>query len=128
MNDWFALLEAKPRLEVNGDAYIGAARVKDGVFEYWIGMFYPIDTESFEGFEAMDMDACEYAVCYLYEKESSREFYTAQTHQMCLAELEARGLQVKEGEWRFERYNCPRFTTPDEKGNVILDYALPIEG
>ncbi len=23
--------------------------------------------------------------------------------------------------WFFERYQCPRFTTPDEKGNVILD-------
>ena len=23
--------------------------------------------------------------------------------------------------WFFERYTCPRFTTPDEDGNVILD-------
>ncbi len=23
--------------------------------------------------------------------------------------------------WFFERYGCPRFTAPDEKGNIILD-------
>jgi hypothetical protein len=23
--------------------------------------------------------------------------------------------------WWFERYNCPRFTTPDEHGRIILD-------
>ena len=31
--------------------------------------------------------------------------------------------------WFLERYNCPRYTVPDEKGNVILDYCaylLPI--
>ena len=33
----------------------------------------------------------------------------------------------KEDDWCFERYNCPRFTTPDEKGNVILDYGISIE-
>ena len=25
--------------------------------------------------------------------------------------------------WYFERYNCPRYTSPDKKGNVILDYC-----
>ena len=25
--------------------------------------------------------------------------------------------------WSFERCQCPRFTTPDEKGNVTLDYC-----
>lgn len=30
------------------------------------------------------------------------------------------------GEWCFERYNCPGFTTPDEQGNVILDYGISI--
>ena len=27
----------------------------------------------------------------------------------------------------FERYVCPRFTTPDEKGNVILDIGFFIK-
>jgi len=28
----------------------------------------------------------------------------------------------------FELYNCPRFTTPDDKGNVILDYGFYLKG
>jgi hypothetical protein len=27
----------------------------------------------------------------------------------------------------FERYNCPRFTEPDENGDVILDYGILLE-
>ena len=37
-------------------------------------------------------------------------------------------LERKENDWCFERYNCPRYTTPDENGNVILDYAVSIVG
>jgi hypothetical protein len=50
-----------------------------------------------------------------------------ETHDMCLEELKALGYKRKEDDWCFERYNCPRFTTPDEKGNVILDYGISIE-
>lgn len=68
----------------------------------------------------------EYAVCYLYDKENSSDFYTMDTHNMCLEALKTHDLKRKEDDWCFERYNCPRFTTPDENGNVILDYALSI--
>ena len=56
------------------------------------------------------------------------DFYTMETHDMCLEELKALGYKRKEDDWCFERYNCPRFTTSDEKGNVILDYGISIEG
>lgn len=46
---------------------------------------------------------------------------------MGLNELKALGLKRKEDDWCFERYNCPRFTMPDENGNVILDYGISIE-
>ena len=32
-----------------------------------------------------------------------------------------------ENDWCFERYNCPRFTSPDNNGNIILDYGISIE-
>ena len=41
--------------------------------------------------------------------------------------MKALGFKRKEDDWCFERYNCPRFTTPDEEGNVILDYGISIE-
>lgn len=126
-NNWFETLEAKERLLFNGDAYIGAVHIVDGMPEYWIGMFFPADTEVPESFEYVDIEPLNYAVCYLYDKENSGEFYTMDTHNMCLAKLKARHFKRKEDDWCFERYNCPRFTMPDEKGNVILDYGISID-
>lgn len=41
-----------------------------------------------------------------------------ETHDLCLEELKVYNLIRKENDWCFERYNCPKFTTPDEYGNV----------
>ncbi|MBR5798875.1 MAG: GyrI-like domain-containing protein [Lachnospiraceae bacterium] len=126
-NNWFATLENIESIPFNGDAYIGAVHIADDMPERWIGMFFPVGTEVPEGFEYVDIESLNYAVFYLSDKENSGDFYTMETHNMCLAELEALGFQRKEDDWCFERYNCPRFTTPDEKGNVILDYGIAIK-
>lgn len=120
-------MEVHTNISFNGDAYIGGVHIANGMPEYWIGMFFPVNTEVPEGFEYVDIEPLDYAVCYLYDKENSSEFYAMDTHNMCLEELKAHDLKRKEDDWCFERYNCPRFTTPDEKGNVILDYAISIE-
>lgn len=125
--NWFATLESMPYLSFNGDAYIGGVHIADGMPQRWIGMLFPISTEVPEGFESVDIEPLDYAVCYLYDKENSGEFFTMDTHNMCLEALAAHGFKRKEDDWCFERYNCPRFTTPDEDGNVILDYAVAIE-
>lgn len=126
-NNWFSILEEKKCLSFNGDAYIGAVHIVDGMPQRWIGMLFPINTEVPQGFEFIDIKPLEYAVCYLYDKEGSSDFYTMDTHNMCLKALEERGLKRKEDDWCFERYNCPRFTSPDENGNVVLDYAISIK-
>ncbi|MBQ7360011.1 MAG: GyrI-like domain-containing protein [Lachnospiraceae bacterium] len=126
-NNWFEALEALPCLPINGDAYIGAVHIVNGMPEHWIGMFFSVDTEVPEGFEYVDIDPMEYAVCYLQDQDGSGDFYSMDTHNMCLEELKTQGLKRKEDDWCFERYNCPRFTTPDDDGNVILDYGISIE-
>ena len=126
-NDWFSVLEKKERLLNNGDAYIGAVHIVDGMPEYWIGMFFPINTEVPEGFDFVDIDSLDYAVCYLQDKEGSGDFYTMETHNLCLEKLKLLGFKRKEDDWCFERYNCPRFTSPDNNGKVILDYGISIE-
>ncbi|MGX6443548.1 hypothetical protein ACWM35_10045 [Neobacillus sp. K501] len=44
---------------------------------------------------------------------------------MCKQTNGRRGYELETDEagawWFFERYGCPRFTTPDKDGNVILD-------
>jgi len=125
-NGWFDMLEKQPRLPFNDDAYIGAVRIVNGKPEYWIGMFFPEQTEIPQGFEGVDIAPLDYAVCYLYDREGSREFYAMATHEQCLNALKAAGFVRREDDWCFERYQCPRFTTPDEHGCVILDYGISI--
>lgn len=123
---WFEVLEQNQCLPMNGDAYIGAVHIVDGMPERWIGMFFPADCAVPEGFQSVDIEPLEYAVCYLSDKEGSGGFFTMETHDMCLEALRAEGFVRKEDHWCFERYNCPRYTTPDGEGNVILDYGISI--
>ncbi len=125
-NDWFSKLEASPRLPFNGDACIGAVRIVKGRPERWIGMFFPAGTDVPEGFESVDIAALDYAVCYLCDRENSTDFYSMDTHNRCLEVLKEHHFVRSEDDWCFERYQCPRFTTPDEQGNVILDYGIAV--
>ncbi len=126
-NNWFANLESIECLPFNGDSYIGAVHIVEGMPEYWIGMFFPEGTQVPEGFEYVDIEAMDYAICYLYAPEGSEEFYSMETHDMCIEALKALGMKRKEDSWCIERCNCPRYTTPDELGCVILDYGVGIE-
>ena len=83
-NGWFDVLEAIPGLSVNDDGYIGLMRTIAGKTEYWIGMFFPVDTSVPEGFDAVELPAADYAVCYLYGSETGSELYSEETRQLCL--------------------------------------------
>lgn len=122
-NDLFAPL----KLEDGGsepfedcDAYIGLCRCKEGEpFQYWIGVFMPQDAAVPDGYDSVSLDAGEIAVCWVYGKEP--DIYT----HCCMSRLKEEGVEWtadKDGvKWCFERYACPRFTEPDNEGNVILD-------
>jgi hypothetical protein len=47
------------------------------------------------------------------------------TSDKCAEKLKEKGIEIVPDEkgalWFFERYGCPRFTTPDDKGNIIID-------
>ena len=126
-NGWFDILEQLPQLPINDNAYLGALRVADGVLEYWIGMFFEADTPVPDGFDFADTDPMSYAVYFLYGSEQSGELFGLERHNMCLEDLKARGITRFEDNWCIERCNCPRFTTPDEHGNVVLDYLISVE-
>ena len=106
----------------DANSYLGLMRWKEGEpFQYWIGMFLPEGTQVPDGFDSVDVVAGKLGVCWLYGPEN--ELYCKE--DKCAAKLGQDGYEVINDEqgacWFFERYNCPRFTTPDEKGNVILD-------
>ncbi len=119
--------EAIRRLWPDGGGYVGLERHADGQpFEYWIGMFTPADTSVPEGFACVDFPAAALGVCWLYGPEDA-------VHDACPCRprLESEGMRLwtdaRGGRWSFENCLCPRYTTPDAQGNVILDYCWFVE-
>lgn len=130
---WFDVIERQISSKLNeiyedADAYLGLMRWKDGEpFEYWIGMFAPEGSVAPDGFEYIDFPQSELGVCWVYGKEG--DLYCKE--DLCATKLGEEGYKITSDEkgayWFFERYNCPRFTTPDTNGNVILDICHYIE-
>ena len=133
-NGWFDEIEAAmggadaiQKLWKDGGGYIGLERRKDGEpFEYWLGMFTPADTEVPEGFQFLDFPAASLGICLIYGEEGATHGKAGE----CAPKLAEEGIQVTPDEngaiWSFENCVCPRYTTPDDKGNVILDYCYYI--
>ncbi len=92
-------------------------------FEYWIGMFFPENTKVPAGYMYTDINSGDVGTCWIYGNEDNGEIYGQEAHDMCMAKIKEEGWQVSKDSCFFERYNCPRFTTPDDKGKVILDYC-----
>jgi hypothetical protein len=112
----------------DADAYVGLMRYREGEpMMYAIGMFKPADAEEIEGYESIDFPACRFGVGWIYGRE--REIYGQEKSVM--ERLGGIGAKVKTDAdgaiWSFERYGCPRFTTPDARGNVILDVGFIVE-
>lgn len=127
-NGWFEILE---KLGPHEDACFGAMRMAqdaDGEhFEYWICMLLPEGTTVPEGFDYVDIPQGNIAVGWICGSESNGEIYGGEPLNLCLSAFRQEGWELQENPWYFERYTCPRFTTPDEKGNVILDYCVYIK-
>lgn len=106
----------------DGDATVGLMRWMDGEpFQYWVGLFLPADTPVPDGFGSVDFPASRLGTCWL---KGAADAVFGQEH-VCAARLEQEGMTIvtdaQGAWWFFERYGCPRFTTPDEDGEIILD-------
>ena len=122
-NGWFDALEAAGGR--NEFDYVGMMRTVGGTYEYWIGMMFNPGADAPEGFDYADVDGFEAAVFWIYGDEKSGELYSQ--CGTCMRVMKERGWQWDDEGWHIERYNCPRFTTPDEQGNVILDYYIQMK-
>ncbi len=132
-NGWFGAIERLinpgfKEVYADADAYLGLMRWKEGEpFEYWTGMFTPDDAAVLESYGYVDFPESTLGVCWVYGKEE--EVYGREDE--CSARLMEKGYKIipdgKGAWWFFERYGCPRFTTPDDKGNIILDICHFIE-
>lgn len=122
---WFDLLEKDGASKLS-DGYLGAMRMTGGggQIEYWIGAFLPLDAQVPDGFEAVEIPAGDLGVCWIRGNEQNGELYGPEASKQSMAALAEKGWTFSEAGWFFERYNHPRFTTPDEKGNIILDICV----
>ena len=132
-NGWFGIIEKQinentKTIYEDGDAYIGLEKYKEGEpFEYWIGMFMPENTPVPDGYEFHDFSKGLLGVCWVYGKQGE----VFMQEENCIKKLEKEGYKfLADGngfQWSFERYGASRFTTPDEKGNIILDMCFYIK-
>jgi len=125
--EWFDQLAALARGRMkevyeDGDAFIALMREKDGCLEYWIGYFMPPDIVAPEGYQSMDFPKCELGTAWVYGMGDD----VLMKEDLSWKSMISEGYKLND-EWCIERYVCPRFTTPDEKGNVILDMCFFIE-
>ena len=120
---WFGVLKECASIPGVSHDYVGAMRMTGDAdtFEYWIGAFFADNAVPPDGFEATDIPAGEVGVCWLRGSDKTGELYGMEASDLSMAALKEKGWEFSEHGWFFERYNAPRFTVPDEKGNVILD-------
>lgn len=133
-NGWFDVIENAmggteniTNIWKDGGGYVGLEFRKEGVLlDYWIGMFAPVDTETPEGFESYDFNEGNIGVCWNYGREDEVHDVGDNWKYIIDAGMEfwtdERGAVAQ-----FENGLCPRFTTPDKKGNVILDYCFYVK-
>ncbi len=125
--DKFKIIEKKltkefKKLYPDAEAYVGLMRYKeDEPFQYWIGIFLPENSVVPDGYSYVDFDFNSVGICWVKGLEENVYCYEDE----CYMHLIENGMQVLEDNngacWFFERYGCPRFTTPDKDGKVILD-------
>jgi hypothetical protein len=135
-NGWFAELEKLPQIGTIENGYLGLMGCGDGNqddFEYWIGMMLPENSPVPHGFSHVDIPAGDAGVCWIHGNDGNGEIYGQRAHELCLQKLKEKGMGNMRDDfkgdntrwmWFFERYNCPRFTSKDAQGNVILDYGI----
>lgn len=129
-NGWFAELEEIGEAKDIDNGYLGLMRCSgnssEDTFEYWIGMFFPVNTVVPGGYDFIDLEEGEVGVCWIKGKEEDGSIYGM--HDACMEKLKENSMSNLRSDkedrvYFFERYNCPRFTEKDEEGNVILDYG-----
>lgn len=131
-NGWFETLEALPMPEGGDGSYLGLMTGGGGQdFHYWIGVFCEKGTKAPDGYQTVEFDEGEAAVCWIKGREDTGELFGM--HDACMAKWHEQGWEGSARscgepvEWvAIERYNCPRYTEPDEQGEVILDYLMYI--
>ena len=97
----------------------------DGDFSYIVGMLMKTGADVPDGFICREVNATKVAIGWI--KGADVADVCSKAHEYTEKALKAEGFTCKKITWCMELYNCPRFTEPDENGDIILDYYIPID-
>ena len=116
------------------DATIGLMTMRGDMsgFTYWIGLFFPSESNVPDGYDFLDLPESNIGVGWVCGNEENGEIFGGPPHEAVCKRL----AEEKISDFRndiagegsdtycfFERYNYPRFTEKDANGNVTLDYG-----
>lgn len=103
--------------------WMGDWDIDSGKFTYICGILMKSGTPVPEGFVYKDIPANTVAIGWIQGLE--KDVYSV-AHELTQKAMEEQGYKLdKSASWFMELYNCPRFTTPMENGEIILDYYIP---
>lgn len=120
----FAPLEAQADMVVE-DSYVGWMRfLSQDSFEYVCGMLMKPGCQIPGGYLAIEKPETDVAIGWVQGKES--DVYPAAHHLTEQGMINDGYKMNMQAGWSMELYNCPRFTTPNEQGLIILDYIIPV--
>jgi len=129
----FAMLEAmtdhvyKPARV--GHAYVGLNAARDpatGEVEHTAGMLMNPGTPVPDGFVARPLAPAKVAVGWVKGKPGAEGAIYAAMHRLVADALAEKGFGPDAAAgWTMELYNCPRWTTPDVGGCIVVDYCIP---
>jgi predicted transcriptional regulator YdeE len=123
----FATLEEQTDLIYNKD-YVGIMldwNNDDSHTSYIVGMLMKPGAAVPAGYFSRDLEATKVAIGFIQGKDTPDVCSNA--HELTEQALKSEDFTCEKMTWCMELYNCPRYTTPDENDEIILDYYIPID-
>lgn len=96
----------------------------DGTFIYSCGMMLTEGVAPTAEYTVHEIAPSKVWVSWIQGKDIADVCCNA--HCLTGAALKEKGQDLDKIKWTMEVYNCPRFTTADENGEIVLDYYVPV--
>jgi predicted transcriptional regulator YdeE len=97
----------------------------DGDFSYIVGMLMKDGVSLPEGYICRDIKETDVAIGWIKGENTADVCSVA--HPLTEKAIKENGYKCEQMKWCMELYNCPRFTQPDENGDIVLDYYIPVD-
>ncbi|ACL74790.1 GyrI-like domain-containing protein [Ruminiclostridium cellulolyticum] len=96
----------------------------DGDFSYIVGMLMKDGVSVPEGYYYKDIEETDVAIGWIKGRDTADVHSSA--HPLTEEAIKENGYKCDKMKWCMELYNCPRYSTPHENGDITLDYYIPI--